>query len=582
MKSLFDANDIMKLFKELDRKIDKLWCQVEQLFERSPINIGSGSGLYKRLFKNKWEFKSLKAGNNVTITSLDNEIEISTTAEPIDCQDIKDCIGINPSGDPTLFLNQQGDYLSVNSFSCNDLLNCSTDNLPEGITNLYFTNSRAISALTGQNISLFLNNVGYITLSSLSAGTGISYNNLTGVITNTAPDQTVVLTAGTGISVSGTYPNFTITNTQSLSGYVPTTRTLTINGTSYDLSADRTWSVGTVTSVSAGTGMSFSSITSSGNVDIDTTKVPYLSSGFSTGLLKWNGSTWVFDNSSYGTGTVTSVAALTIGTSGTDLSSSVVNSTTTPVITLNVPTASATNRGALSSTDWSTFNSKEPAITWAQGDILYGTGVNTYTKLAKNTSATRYLSNTGTSNNPAWAQIDLSNGVTGVLPIANGGTGTSNSYGVCKCFFMDLTSHSVTGTTSETSVLQITLPTNMTATRLRITAFFRVTSYTSGTVNLRFRIGTDTASPTSNIQVAVITANSAVIAPLVRNYTCKTNLLEGANFSGTVYSDEGGTYLYSSTTKDWTTQQYLFVTITPNNSANVVELSSIQILQTDY
>ena len=58
------------------------------------------------------------------------------------------------------------------------------------------------------------------------------------------------------------------------------------------------------------------------------------------------------------TGTVTSVSALTLGTTGTDLSSSVATSTTTPVITLNVPTASATNRGALSAADWSTFNGK--------------------------------------------------------------------------------------------------------------------------------------------------------------------------------------------------------------------------------
>ncbi|CAB4121365.1 hypothetical protein UFOVP12_22 [uncultured Caudovirales phage] len=61
------------------------------------------------------------------------------------------------------------------------------------------------------------------------------------------------------------------------------------------------------------------------------------------------------------TGTVTSVAALTLGTTGTDLSSTVATGTTTPVITLQVPTASATNRGALSSTDWSTFNGKQPA-----------------------------------------------------------------------------------------------------------------------------------------------------------------------------------------------------------------------------
>jgi hypothetical protein len=47
---------------------------------------------------------------------------------------------------------------------------------------------------------------------SLSSGTGISYDNTTGVITNSSPDQTVKLTGGTGISTSGTYPNFTITN----------------------------------------------------------------------------------------------------------------------------------------------------------------------------------------------------------------------------------------------------------------------------------------------------------------------------------------------------------------------------------
>lgn len=58
----------------------------------------------------------------------------------------------------------------------------------------------------------------------------------------------------------------------------------------------------------------------------------------------------------------------------------------------------------------------------AQGDILYGSGVNTISALVKNASATRYLSNTGTSNNPAWAQVDLTNGVVGILPSANGGT----------------------------------------------------------------------------------------------------------------------------------------------------------------
>jgi hypothetical protein len=63
--------------------------------------------------------------------------------------------------------------------------------------------------------------------------------------------------------------------------------------------------------------------------------------------------------------------------------------------------------------------------TVAQGDILYGSAANTLVALAKNASATRYLSNTGATNNPAWAQIDLSNGVTGTLPVGNGGTGNT-------------------------------------------------------------------------------------------------------------------------------------------------------------
>jgi hypothetical protein len=57
-------------------------------------------------------------------------------------------------------------------------------------------------------------------------------------------------------------------------------------------------------------------------------------------------------------GTVTEVSALTIGTSGTDITSTVATATTTPVVTLNVPTASAANRGALSAADWTTFNDK--------------------------------------------------------------------------------------------------------------------------------------------------------------------------------------------------------------------------------
>jgi hypothetical protein len=65
----------------------------------------------------------------------------------------------------------------------------------------------------------------------------------------------------------------------------------------------------------------------------------------------------------------------------------------------------------------------------AQGDLLYASASNTLTVLAKSASATRYLSNTGSSNNPAWAQVNLANGVTGNLPVTNLDSGTGATIG---------------------------------------------------------------------------------------------------------------------------------------------------------
>ena len=72
------------------------------------------------------------------------------------------------------------------------------------------------------------------------------------------------------------------------------------------------------------------------------------------------------------------------------------------------------------------LNVTAPAVMTAQGDVIYASGANTPARLAKNTSAQRVLDNSGTNNNPAWAQVSLTTGVTGTLPVANGGTNASS------------------------------------------------------------------------------------------------------------------------------------------------------------
>lgn len=54
-----------------------------------------------------------------------------------------------------------------------------------------------------------------------------------------------------------------------------------------------------------------------------------------------------------------------------------------------------------------------------QGDILYASATDNFARLAKSATATRYLANTGSNNNPAWDQVNLADGVTGDLPFAN-------------------------------------------------------------------------------------------------------------------------------------------------------------------
>ena len=323
-----------------------------------------------------------------------------------------------------------------------------TTNVAEG-TNLYYTDARARA--------------------SVSAGTGISYSNTTGVITNSAPDQVVALTGAGTTVVTGTYPSFTITSTDAHVGDVVGPASATDNAVArYDSTTGKLLqnSVVTIGDTGATTGITTLSASTSVTTPIvqasnsgglslknsgGTTQMSVgagggdnMSINVSTNL---NGANAQIDISPTGTGHVhikpsgtgaveiaptnagtmnnmviggttplaitgTTVTATTFVGSGASLTSipnsALVNSAitingtstslggsinvgtvtsvtgTAPIVSsggatpaISMPAATTSVNGYLTSTDWTTFNSKANAFTYTTNYIPYGQGTTT-------------------------------------------------------------------------------------------------------------------------------------------------------------------------------------------------------------
>ena len=169
-----------------------------------------------------------------------------------------------------------------------------TTDIAEG-TNEYFTTAKARASVSAGTGISYDSGTGVITNSApdqtvaLTDGTAIdvtgTYPNFT--INNTAPDQVVALTAGTGISTSGTYPNFTITNTSpSLGGDVVGPASSTDNAIArFDLTTGKLLQNSVVTVSDAGAIAGATTITDLDYLDFDTTYATTLGAG----QLGWNG-----------------------------------------------------------------------------------------------------------------------------------------------------------------------------------------------------------------------------------------------------------------------------------------------------
>jgi hypothetical protein len=260
-----------------------------------------------------------------------------------------------------------------------------TTNIAEG-TNLYYTDTRARA--------------------SNSAGTGISYDSATGVITNSAPDQTVSLTASTGISTSGTYPSFTITNT------APDQTVAISSGTGISVSG--TYPNFTVTNTSPSLGGDVagpSSATDNAVARFDTT----------TGKLIQNSLVIVDD-----TGSVTGVNALTA-------ESLTVNNNATLGFS-NTDTLDVRSR-IISDLEPNTNNAKDIGTNgrnWRDG--FFGRTVHTVNLELTGTASFdgsqgtsgQVLTSAGTGNTPTWTTPTTGTvtSVTGTTPIASSGGAT--------------------------------------------------------------------------------------------------------------------------------------------------------------
>lgn len=194
------------------------------------------------------------------------------------------------------------------------------------------------------------------------------------------------LTIGTTLS-SGVYTytlpsaTGTLALASSLASYVPTSRTLTINGTTFDLSANRSWSIATgVSSVASGTGISVSTVNGVATVT-------------NLGLLSASSGTGISVSTNNQSITVTNLGLLS-AISGTGISASTVNQQLT--IT-NLGLLSAVSGTGISVT---TTNQQITVTNTGILSIISGTGISA-TTVNGATTITNLITNTNQLTNGA-------------------------------------------------------------------------------------------------------------------------------------------------------------------------------------
>jgi hypothetical protein len=374
----YTSYELGNILKRLEKRVDAALCCCESLELK---NLGLGVPIYVGRFKNYLKIRSLVAGTNMNITYDSNTITFDSLA---------------------------------GGFTCSDLNSCSTSNLPEG-SNLYYTDARVLSYMTGKNISIFTNDSGYITSSALTP-----YLTITSAASTYYPIPTgTTLQYLRGDGSLSTFPTIPTVGTWGALNY-PTW----VSGTPFvKMTAAGTFALDTntyltsaVTSVATSTGLTGGTITSTGTLSLNSKLAPLDTlTGNSLKLARVNvGETAVeYFTPTYGTGSVTSVGTTglisggPITTTGTVTTSMNTNklvgrsSVGTGVMEeITVGAGLSLSAGTLTASGASPLTTKGDLYTYSTIDARLPVGLDTQILLADSSTTTGLKWGTNTAATP--------------------------------------------------------------------------------------------------------------------------------------------------------------------------------------
>jgi hypothetical protein len=336
---------------------------------------------------------------------------------------------------------------------------------------------------------------------------------------------------------------------------------------------DKTWQTLNTSAVTEGSNLYFTNARARNAISLTTSGAGAATYNASTGVLN-------IPNSSAGNFTLNGLTptsqTFSTGTSGSDFS---INSSGS-VHTFNIPTASSTARGALSSQDWSAFNNKQDNIT-AGTNLQYWRGDKTWQTL--NTTAVTEGSNLYFTNARARSAISLStsgssgaatyDANSGVLNIPNyaGNTFTLNGLTPPSQTLNTGTSGNDFNITSNGSAHIFNLPSASARNRgLLIASDWINFNNKISSINASFPLSTSMSSTTVNLQLNV---NSLVTGS--SNATANIPLTLDGNALNSVVSSNDVALNINNTAPLWNANQL------NGHNISTISPSSGQILRWD-